>query len=802
MTSIAINLHLQITKPTTKSSPQSTNHGMPWVLQEEDIPYEQLLSQDPYNESNWLEYAENTLDKHHRAGILNRATATLPASTLLWNAYFETAFHDKTALKGAYEKALRVLNTSPSIWNKYLRLLIDEKKEHIKQVFDSALFNLPTFYHGEVWKLYLAYAGSTSGESEETIAQIYIQAIKAKALDIQIPVNAFTVIDAVLRSGNASLIRELWGFIWQRQLGSDAPKQLADYLLHSKLFLLVDEDLFNELCDDFALRLPTLKSLVLVRKARYYEDRDVTKARYFYSLALSLVTTASDVSKAFNEFVDFEDSLLDSLDEDELETRLNILETFINRRPFLINDVKLRASPNNVDVWLERAAIFGNDNAGKIKTLVDALMNVNPLEATGQKSLVDVWDEYAKVYLDLGDIKTAVLIYSKAANSQFKHPLDLASIHVSWTESLLQMSDESALEHIEDVLFNHVPLNHKKIKLSQASVPVQARVFKCTELWKFYIDLLKALLDDKNPEFVWNKLHAAYQQMLDLEVITLGLIFDYASFLKEQKSQDRAMALYEEALRHFQAPAAQFELWEVYLKDILKGSANLERIRHLFEQCLSGIPLPGHLVKSIFDMYIAFEEKNGQVMKSSKLLERAIAYLTAAYDEPVVKYTKQELNKIVDDKFDYQLQLLTRIEKLKDPQLTRTTLQAAAEDVQYSMPQLLELGLRFVRFEISRREIVRSRSLFKHFVLLGNPESHLFAEMWSAWEKFEVQYGVEQLFKEMLKYKRQLAREFVEVEQAKQEVNPLGFVKGETKGGEIKPKAVENPDAIDLDMDM
>lgn len=777
-------------------------NSMPWILQEEDLLYEQQIAKDPYNELHWLEYAESTSDKHHRAGILDRATATLPASTLLWNAYFEAVFSDKTKLRAAYEKALKVLNTSPSIWTKYLQLLLDQRCQLIKTKFEEALFNVPESYHGDIWRIYIEYAGASwSGESDTAVSLIYTQAIYAKDLGIPNTPNAYKMVDVALKSQNSDIIRRIWSNIWLKKVGPESSKALAEYVLQSGHILELEQRLFNYLVDDYILRLPSQKSLTLLLKARYYEDREIPLARHYYNQALAVATSVKDAVSAFNAYLDFEDSILETLDGSELANRLDILDRFLEKRPFFINDVKLRANPNSVDVWLERSSIFGSDNAGRIKTLVDAIMSINPLQATGLRNLVEIWDEYARIYLDLGDVHTAVLIYSKAANTQFKEVKDLASVHISWTEALLQMSDDAALEHIEDILYNHIPSNHKEIKVQHAKVPIKTRLFKCTELWKFYIDLLKALLEENKPEFVWNKLQVAYQKMVDLEVIILGLIFDYATFLKDRISRDRAMMLYEQALEDFQAPHAQFDLWLVYLKELLESSLNTERIREHFDQCFL-TPLPGHLVRKLFDMYLAFESKTELSLKIIRILERAISYLHSSIETPVIKYEKLELYKTIDDKYDYLVSLLTRVGKLKDHELMRSAFQKAAEDPHFSVPQIIDIGLRFIDFEIAQREIVRSRSLFKHFSQLGNPESHLFAEVWSKWERFEVDHGTQETFKEMLRFKRQLIREHAEVDQNKSEVNPMGFVKGETKGGEIKQKAEENPDAIDLDMDM
>ncbi|QEO23471.1 hypothetical_protein [Candidozyma auris] len=191
---------------------------MQWSLREQDVPTEEALASNPYDETRWLEYAEQAPDNDFKEAILSRATATLPASTLLWNAYFEAVFGDRSKLLNAYRKALRVLHSNPSIWIKYLRLLVEEGSSEIKLVFDAALFNVSKDYHGDIWKLYLKYA---SREAPQTAARIYIQFMHVSIeLGTDFEINAYDMIDTVLESGDATLVRQLWNNIWHKRIPS------------------------------------------------------------------------------------------------------------------------------------------------------------------------------------------------------------------------------------------------------------------------------------------------------------------------------------------------------------------------------------------------------------------------------------------------------------------------------------------------------------------------------------------------------------------------------------------------------
>ena len=75
--------------------------------------------------------------------------------------------------------------------------------------------------------------------------------------------------------------------------------------------------------------------------------------------------TARDFGIIYNSFLKFEEELVNALamddeeiDEEELEDQIDRLETLINRRPFLLNDVMIRANKNSVEDWLHRISLY------------------------------------------------------------------------------------------------------------------------------------------------------------------------------------------------------------------------------------------------------------------------------------------------------------------------------------------------------------------------------------------------------------------------------------------------------------
>ena len=90
---------------------------------------------------------------------------------------------------------------------------------------------------------------------------------------------------------------------------------------------------------------------------------------------------------------------------------------------------------------------------------------------------------------------------------------------------------------------------------------------------------------------------------------------------------------------------------------------------------------------------------------------------------------------------------------------------------------------------------------------LSNPQSPLIEPIWHNWETFELNHGNEATFKDMLRFKRKIVTEFEKDIILKNSLNPMGFVKS-SQGPKVSsiaisaPKEENNPDSIDLDMDM
>lgn len=759
------------------------------------LPYEQALRADPDNEQLWLEYAELAADA---AFVLDRAVARLPASQLLWNMYLLLDW-DERQRRELYRRALSVLNTAPGLWLKYLALPGADLA-----AFDAALFNLHQSHHLSVWTRYVEYADCVQGP---TGAAVFARAFSAATAlpGWLLPLREECVL-RVANYGDIDTARTLFAQLLRRDV---LQAQKESLFLTRYIEALRDASSYVEdLVVSYSRDLPEFAAHLHIKLANYYAARgDADRTRHAYTRGLAGAALVRDVVKLFDAFTDWEDRQLQALLEErapDLDLRLDIFEHLLDRRPFLINDVLLKDHPNLVDIWLERALLYEQQDqtAECIGTLVEAIKSVNPLKAvsTKKQSMVDVWVRYAQIYMAQQDYETAAVIFSRAVKSQFRSPDDLALLYIAWTEMVLEQSDDEALALVESVLFL-IPAAHAEVDYDDSSLSVQLRLFKSAALWSFYLDLLRAMVDSLPDATIYDKMSVAYDKMMELRIITLQMLSEYTDFLRERRELDRCSAVYELALRSFSSAEAQYHIWKKRLTEMLQNKASrFEDVQDMFERAIAA-ELPADCAGEIFQMLADYEDRNGSATRALKTLQKALNYLNGSYGK--WKLTKEQLNKVADDTYGFYSQVSSRLLALKDTGAYRETMAAAVQDQHITLPNLVELGLRYIAFETQAKEYRRVRALYKHLVSLGPPTSHILLNVWTEWENFEVKNGTESTIKDMVKTKKSITKEFQAVSEFKDELNPMGFIKGQPKvtAPAEKPQQ-ENPDAIDLDMDM
>lgn len=772
------------------------------LVSPDHLHFEHSLLKDPDNESLWLDYVELLHgDLLKSQFVLDRAVTRLPASTLLWNAYFLLPWtsQESDKLLSIYKRALVVLGSSPSIWMRYLTLVKESGDEtNAKRAFDSALFHLDSQYHGPVWKLYLAFADTLGGQ---LAAKIYHRYSFVCGDFCDGPVVCIDEVALKLaQQGEFELAGNTFSSLWTTnkplsQMLSLAVSDYCEVLQSSENFK--DDGSFGSIIHDAAEMFPDLKSDFYLKLAQYYASRGKEEsALYSFNLGLKASTTVKQVTVVFDNLSEYlEKTISEQKDPDTHRNHhLDIYEKLLKDRPLYINDVKLKQDINLVDYWLERIELFLNMDrkAEMLNTYVKAITSINPLKSKSLNggTLATIWIQYANVYIAQGDFDTANIIFSRAIKSQFKTVDELVDIHISWAEVMLERSDEDALNHIMELLRGSADVNDDEQN------ELQYQLARSPKLWEFRLDLLKAISSDKQ---LLHDPQAILGDMIAAKVITLRILLNYASYLETEKLWDRYFAALELGLSAFVLPDAKYEIWKVYLPKFLALNVGmLEKLREAFERCLEQIPP----VRSseFYLQYVQFERRNKLISRSVRIVKRALSKLTEAYTDKKVSYSKSELNKIADDKYDLYVLLVELISQyLKDEDMCREEFTKAVEDQHLTIPNTVDLSIRFIKFEISNKQFPRVRALFRYATGLANPQQHMMKQVWTNWEEFELENGSEGTYKQMLKYKRGVAKEFESLEDAKSSINPMGFTKASST---IVNTYTANPDAIALDMDM
>ena len=121
--------------------------------------------------------------------------------------------------------------------------------------------------------------------------------------------------------------------------------------------------------------------------------------REIYSEALNIeyngIKTVKDFHIVFNAYITFEKDMYDSIQkgqystngEDgqivssssnidaELEKQLARMDKLLSRRPFILSDVILWSSPNDVDQWLKRIALCIKHSPGNSDLVLETYKN-------------------------------------------------------------------------------------------------------------------------------------------------------------------------------------------------------------------------------------------------------------------------------------------------------------------------------------------------------------------------------------------------------------------------------------------
>ena len=558
--------------------------------------------------------------------------------------------------------------------------------------------------------------------------------------------------------------------------------------------------------------------------ATYWITRgDFERARDFFEEGISTVMTVRDFTIVFDSYVEFEESIIGTLmdaaavrsdkgkmNEDadfDLDIRMMRFEQLMDRRPFLVNDVLLRQNSNNVNEWEKRVALWGDNKKEVVQTYTDAIAAVHPRKAVGK--FHELWLNYAKLYEESGDLRTARIITAKAVNVPFKSVAELAEMWCGWAE--MELRNENFDRAVDIMAKATQAPKRSTVDYFDETLPPQQRVHKSWKLWSFYVDLVESVSTLSETKKV-------YERIFELRIATPQTVVNFANLLEENKYFEESFKVYERGLDLFNYPVA-FELWNLYLTKAVDRKIGIERLRDLFEQAVEGCP--PKFAKVLYLMYGSLEEERGLARHAMRIYERA----TRAVSD--------------DDKSEIFNFYITKSASNFGLTSTRPIYERAIT----ALPdkEARDMCLKFAEMERRLGEIDRARAIYGHASQFCDPRTT--PTFWHKWEEFEVQHGNEDTFKEMLRIKRSVQAQYnTDVnfiasqalarsqqrpedrdnddddgesnEQAdamaaleRQVRAPVGFVAASTgpQGGNFplpeKSAMAANPDALDLDLD-
>lgn len=759
---------MQENKDSFSYTVQSTEASLGGLIerftQEDDLPYEADLSRAPGRVHGWLRYAEAKKAKGDRQGVyfvFERALKEMPGSYKLWKAYLDNRLTDLmqaasptpddiAQMNGVFERALIYMHQMPRIWLDYTGFLSKQRLITVtRHVFDRALKSLPVTLHTRIWDACIRFA-----DAIEQRAPLTALHLRRRYLQLA-PMNADEFIEVLVRLGcfdeAAQRLADMAVKCLADKMPADAAahwKSLCSLLVkHAesvKAFPSVDA-VFRAAVEAF----PSEQGSYWCALATFHIKRaDFDRARDCFEAALDAVRSARDFTLVFDSYAKLEETLLNlqlgesdahatsdeesdgssgkdvaTASKDKVNSRLELqmakFEYLLGSRAWRMAEALIRQAPNNPTRWLERV-VLETDDAARIALFERAIRTIKPAKVTEQ-TLPKLWSSFARVYSENGDLESARAVMEEAVKQPFQTVDELAVTWIAYAEI--------DPEHALDILARATKPPGKHI-----AAGIAGELHKSVRLWSYYVDREEA-------RGLLEPVRAVYEQMLAFRVCTPQHVVNYAVFLEHNGLFDESFRAYERGIELFGWPVA-FEFWNVYLPKFiaaapLKGT-RMERARELFEQAVKGCP-EKHIA-AIYIMYATMEEQHGLVRNAMSIYERACAAITSSPEDRLAMYS------LYVDKARAHLGIIA----------TRDIYVAAIRTLPDT--EAREMCLRLTSLETQLGEFERARAVFGHASQFSDPRTA--PSLWDAWQRFEVEHGSEENFRDMLRVKRAVQAKF------------------------------------------
>ncbi|CAG9315108.1 unnamed protein product [Blepharisma stoltei] len=692
-----------------------------------DLNTEDLIH-NPYSQRAWwncIQVAPTFLEK---CNLYERSLSYIPGSYKLWYNYLsevsqyvsESPSEEHYELANLlFERALRYMYLMPKIWLIYLDFLISQ--DHItktRRMFDYSLQQLPLTQHDLIWDKYLEWAETIP--IHETTRRIYIRYLQFNPFFIeeyidflvkyQYSSEAITLILEVVENDEAST---LWNTLARLVSQNPDAVENSKEILERCMGRMEDQGRAWEMLAEF-----------------YIRRGEIEEARRVYKKALADVKSVRDFGVVFAAYSQLEEELLnlyvsEGYPQDVIDSEMKILEELLDSREFLLSDVKIKETPNDVNEWKSRVKLHEGDIVEMLRTYAEAVTILDPMKAIGRPQ--DLWIEFAKLYEKNGDMKSARIVLDKATKSKFKNPKQLEAVCEAWIEMELEH------RHYGDALKLAKHFCNWHAKKYSKELSLQQEVSMRTQLWGLYVDLEESLGTTESVK-------AVYDRMISLKIATPQAILNYSSYLQNNEFWEESFRVYEQGINNFSWPFI-YDIWISYLTSFVKhyGEKKLERARDLFEQVLTNCPKDKK--KIFFCLYAKLEEEYGLLNHSIEIYSKAIKEVL---DSEKVEMLYVYLQKTCDYFGIFKMRKLFEevYEVLNIP------------------TQVIEIGLKFANIERKLGEIDRARSIYNYISQFCDPRKPEEEEFWKVWHDFEVYHGNEDTFREMMRIKRTVITKF------------------------------------------
>ena len=242
-----------------------------------------------------------------------------------------------------------------------------------------------------------------------------------------------------------------------------------------------------------------------------------------------------------------------------------------------------------------------------------------------------------------------------------------------------------------------------------------------------YIDLEESLGSTESTK-------EAYEKMISNKFATVQNILSYVQYLKEKNMWEEGFRVYEKGVNKFPWPHS-YDIWVSYLHDFVEkyGKTKLERARDLFEQVL--LICPKEKIRIFYLMYVRLEERFGLGNHVIEIFEKAVR------DVPITQ------------KPEVFLMFMQRVLDFYGIVKMRNLFEQGFE-LFTETQHIIELGLQFVTIEKKLGETERARSIFTYISQYCDARKLDHQKFWVKWNEFEVYFGTQDSFREMMRIKR------------------------------------------------